>query len=83
MPWIKMQDGSVAHICTRGAKNPLRGCRVCGYLSSKLCDFRLPNGKTCDSPLCDSCAIAIGDDLDQCPHHPVPAIQQPLFEVTR
>jgi hypothetical protein len=73
MPWIKMQDGTVAHICTRGSRNPIKACVKCSAISTKLCDFKLPNRRTCDKPLCDRCAVNVGPNKDYCPDHPQPA----------
>jgi succinate dehydrogenase/fumarate reductase-like Fe-S protein len=45
---------------------------------SKLCDFPVAKGKTCDAGMCGSCATNIGPDQDYCPTHKdqKPAAQQ-------
>ena len=55
-------------ICTRGPKK-LHRCGVCGQPGDKLCDWPMPDGKTCDAQLCDKCAVQSGPNLDYCPHH--------------
>jgi len=46
--------------------------RQCARWSTKLCDYPIPGagGKTCDKPLCSSCAVSVGADRDFCPNHP-------------
>jgi hypothetical protein len=62
-------DGQVVGIaCSRG---PDRRCK-CGRRMTRLCDFALSGkkaGKTCDAPLCDSCAVRVGPDRDLCGAH--------------
>jgi len=77
MPWLKMQDGTVAHICTRGSQ--IKGCSRCGFVSTKLCDYVHPGGRRCDAPLCDTHAVNVGPDLDYCPHHPLTGTTGNLF----
>lgn len=68
---IALPGGGVAIVCTRGQRR-----KVCGTCkrgtATKLCDFPLKGskaGKTCDAPLCDSCAVSGGPDIDHCPPH--------------
>jgi hypothetical protein len=70
MPWLKLQDGTVAHICTRGSRNPVKGCRVCGFVSTKICDYVYPGGRACNAPLCDQHAVSIAHNVDYCATHP-------------
>jgi hypothetical protein len=45
-------------------------CRVCGSRpATRLCDFEISPGKTCDARMCDHCALRVGDDTDFCPKH--------------
>lgn len=62
---IKSGRGN-AIVCTRGPRT--RRC-ACGNPATKLCDFPMGNGKTCDVPMCDACAFGIGPDIDVCSHH--------------
>ena len=60
-------DGRLAYvICSRRQRKP---CHICGKPSVSLCDYPLPNGKTCDKPMCNSCRNTIGPDLDVCREH--------------
>ncbi len=45
-------------LCSRG-RPKAKPCAVCGAPSSKLCDGDIGNGKTCDLPLCERCAIHV------------------------
>jgi hypothetical protein len=70
--WIKMPDGTVAHICY--AKPRRKRCKFCQNTMTRLCDFVLSktlDGReiTCDAPICSSCARPIGEDKDLCPKH--------------
>lgn len=38
-------------------------------ISSLLCDWPLEDGSTCDAPLCNEHALAIGPDRHLCPLH--------------
>lgn len=65
---IILGSGKTAHIDGPGA----RPCRHCRVLAESLCDFMMPNGKTCDMPLCGHHACVQGrweDDRDYCPAH--------------
>lgn len=58
--------------CTRGERRQL--CSSCkSRPATKLCDFPLSGkhaGKTCDRPLCSSCACQAGlPNVDYCPAH--------------
>lgn len=82
--WLKGPDGAVIHINRGrggGKRTPCGFCR--GGFVSKLCDFPLGDGKTCDAGMCDRCATTKGvqhtpighgftklnDTLDYCPNH--------------
>jgi hypothetical protein len=78
MPWYRI-NGMVLHM--RGTKllaaceqrttpaNPLVPSQRCLAPSSFLCDHKLPNGKTCDAPLCAEHATEVGPDRHYCPRH--------------
>jgi hypothetical protein len=65
------------------AKQRMKDCKFClanggrKVPSTKLCDFPIGNGKTCDAPICDRHATGAGPDIDHCPVH---SQQQGLFE---
>lgn len=59
--------------CSRGSSlDRLRKFCGCGRPATRLCDYPLrgpKSGKTCDAPLCERCAIAVGADQDFCQPH--------------
>ena len=62
--------GGVAIVCTRGDR--AKRCAGCGRPATKACDWKLhgpKTGKTCDAPVCDTCATHVGPDKDLCPAH--------------
>ena len=64
---IFFEGKPVGFACSRGHQR--QDCRICGMPSTKLCDYPLKNGKTCDMPLCARHAHAVGPDMDYCPAH--------------
>jgi hypothetical protein len=66
--WIRLPDGNVAHVLHSGPRPKLKRCR-CGARATQECDFPLLAGGTCDKPLCKSCAVRKGPDVDWCPEH--------------
>jgi len=65
---LDLGGGNRAIICGTKAKV----CRFCRKRFAKfLCDWKIPggNGKTCDAPMCRSCAINVGPEKDLCPPH--------------
>jgi len=86
MPWIDVIDDNrkkigEAHLCMG---KPSSYCIPCWkndrlrQLSSKLCDFKLPSGATCDKPICDFHATSGGKNIDYCPEHKHAAPQPAL-----
>jgi hypothetical protein len=84
--WLKDEKtGTVIHI-NRGRGGKKKPCPFCkrGWVS-KLCDYPIGNGKTCDAEICDRCATQLGhqntpygegtslvrlnDTIDVCPIH--------------
>jgi hypothetical protein len=66
----KMPNGTTMICCSRGYNT--KRCRVCGRPATKLCDYQLTGpkaGQTCDTPLCDRCAVSLGVNMDYCPVH--------------
>ena len=68
MPVVKLDDGTVAIVCTRGAAKAPALCEFCAKIHTKLCDFPVW-GKTCDKRMCDEHATEVGPDKDYCPPH--------------
>jgi hypothetical protein len=75
MPFYRV-NGTVMHVKLAGpkSKHPKPCCarlatgeRCCG-ISSFLCDWPVDGG-TCDAPLCEAHAQAIGPDRHLCPLH--------------
>lgn len=67
--WIRMPDGSAAHILHSGRRpKPAPPC-ACGKPSTLLCDFPMGGRRTCDKPLCAGCAVHQGRNIDYCPTH--------------
>ena len=54
-------------VCSRRPRR--RPCAYCRTQHEKLCDHVLPNGDTCDTPLCLVHAHHIAPDTDYCPAH--------------
>ncbi len=69
MPCEVIHDaqGNVWILCSRKRRQQCKFCRR-GYVS-KLCDFPVATGKTCDAGMCDDCATRIGHEVDYCPNH--------------
>lgn len=67
--FIYDKNGRVTGVAC-GRPSPKK-CSVCGKPgANKLCDFILkPENKTCDQPLCSSCAVRVAPNTDYCPHH--------------
>lgn len=58
-----------AIVCSRGSRKRNR-CIYCGGYSTKLCDGpKLGSARTCDKPLCTSCAYHVPPDRDYCRDH--------------
>lgn len=69
---FQSRDGKVfGFICTRGmpARSLAHDCIFCGAPATKLCDHKMPNGKTCNAPVCDSHDHHVHPDQDFCPPH--------------
>ena len=61
---MDMPGGSTAILCSRTRR---RRCHDCGRLGATLlCDGPVAVGKTCDRPICVSCATHDGPDRDYC-----------------
>ncbi len=72
MPWYRVPlNGGVVHLHlgSRGNRNAPRPCAVCGWISERLCDWKMPNGRDCDRPLCAWCTMSPAPRKDLCPEH--------------
>ena len=64
---IRDDEGRVmAIICSRDSRDK---CKDCGRLCTKLCDFPLANGKTCDRKMCDDHSVNQSPEIDFCLIH--------------
>lgn len=65
---VRLPGGGTAIVCGGHRRRP--ACRHCGYASTKFCDHRHSDGKTCDAPICGDCALHVpGKNVDYCQHH--------------
>lgn len=65
---FRTSDGKLAgFICSRGGRADR--CAYCGRLASKLCDFKVAPGKTCDARICGQCSVHTELDHDVCRIH--------------
>lgn len=54
-------------VCGRGRR---KQCKWCGRRPvTKLCDYPVGHGRTCDAEMCDECATHIAHETDYCPKH--------------
>lgn len=63
-------DGSAMIVC--GSRTKPKPCAFCGEASTKLCDFPVTVfglTRTCEEPLCESCAKPVGENRDYCGPH--------------
>lgn len=61
-------DGKISgFLC--GPRHMSRSCAYCSRVHTKLCDFKMGPGKTCDAPLCTSCTVHTEPDRDICRIH--------------
>ncbi len=80
---IQTKDGPIVTmiLCRHGRRQM---CKHCGRNPvSKLCDYPVAPGKTCDFPMCARCATNIAHEVDYCPKHKdvkPPAQQLDLLE---
>lgn len=64
---FRLPGGGGGFVCTRGPR--MKKCAFCSHIGTKLCDFPVGDGKTCDKPMCAHHAKSVGPDLDHCPEH--------------
>jgi hypothetical protein len=73
------QSGINIFVCGRSRRQTCKFCHQ-GYVS-KLCDFPVAKGKTCDAGMCTKCATSIAHEVDYCPthKHQAPPPQRQIF----
>ena len=76
--FLHFPDGSVAIVCGRGQRRR-KSCVQCGQPSEVLCDHRNGDGRTCDAPLCRTCARHVGRNRDYCRAHAADAAPELPF----
>lgn len=59
-----------------GAGGSISPTDCCPEAATLLCDYATAIGATCDRPICEACAVRVGDE-DWCPHHPAPGPVEP------
>jgi hypothetical protein len=64
---INLGDGTVAIVCSRSRK--AAKCQFCQEPHTRLCDYPVAPGKTCDAKLCGWHAHRVGPEKDYCPTH--------------
>lgn len=77
-----MPDGTTIHL--HMAKPRRRKCTVCGRPTEvhrlRECDFKLPDGKTCDRLMCSECAHRVSANVDLCPQHIGPVLDADRYD---
>lgn len=64
---VTLPGGQAAIVC--GTRRRQR-C-TCGRPATQLCDWRVPSkrSRTCDKPICRTCAVSPAPEKDLCPAH--------------
>lgn len=64
-------DGRRAIVCGSKPRAGARSCQYCVNQHTRLCDWRLRPGVTCDAPLCNehTAKPEADPDKDLCPRH--------------
>lgn len=69
--WIRLPGGGACHI--KYAAPRRKRCNFCppgrADFATRLCDFDLGLGVTCDAAMCSGCAKPVGPDREYCPNH--------------
>lgn len=70
MPWYRIPGGGVCHINMGRRKGSAPApCRACGWVSTRLCDWKLPSGRDCNASICQGCSFSPAPGKDLCPVH--------------
>lgn len=70
--YLDLGNGNFAIVC--GTRKRTKFCK-CGRAADLLCDWKMPEGKTCDAPICRQHALEVAPDKHLCVFH------QHAFEV--
>ena len=68
---VQLDDEHHAIICMRDGRQRrvATSCVHCVKPATRLCDWKLPSGRTCDTLMCDEHAYAPTLERDLCPRH--------------
>lgn len=60
-----------AIVSVAGAAPPVRQCCNCHRTATRLCDWKIGSGRTCDKPMCPTaaCGSSPAPGKDLCPAH--------------
>ncbi len=68
---VQLDDQHHAIVCMRNGHQHriATSCGYCATRATRLCDWKLPSGGTCDQPLCDKHSHAPTLEKDLCRQH--------------
>ncbi len=66
---IATKDGMNFILCHRGGGGSGQKCAYCHRSATRLCDFEVEDGKTCDVPMCGFCTHRVERTVDYCREH--------------
>ncbi len=66
---VEEYDGNFYMICGRGGGGSGQRCAYCHRSSTRLCDFEIEGGQTCEAPMCDFCTHRVERTVDYCREH--------------
>lgn len=66
--WFSLPP-SAARLVVTGEPVPGISCRWCAADAPYLCDAPMPDGGTCDRPVCKKHAARVGNEQHRCPEH--------------
>ena len=61
--------GTVFHLNLGRRNKDAKACRTCGWIATRLCDWKMPDGRDCDEPICIECTTSPSSEKDLCPRH--------------
>jgi hypothetical protein len=64
---MELPGGGYAIVC--GPKPRGGRCWACKRPGTRLCDWKMGEGKTCDRPICSDHAETVAPNKDLCPEH--------------
>jgi len=66
---VKLQDGGMAIVCTRGRSQRRYRCCACTLAGGYQCDWKTGPTKTCDAYICPEHALEVAPGKHICPAH--------------